>query len=138
MIDLEALKAAGLTNARLKAIFTAKAPDGPQDGAKAKKPKRFKGEAPAQDVAASATGPTEPYQNSDTSDYGIRRMLEKRISSPSNRMLPVMRALSGNRPMSDMTVMDLPQPDSPIRPSVSPRSSEKLTPRTASAGPRWV
>ena len=80
MIDLDALRAAGLTNERLKAIFTAKAPDGPQDGAKAKKPKRFKGEAPAQDVAASATGPTEPYQNTDTSDYGIRRMLEKRIS----------------------------------------------------------
>ena len=80
MIDLEALKAAGLTNARLKAIFTAKAPDAPQDTANTKKPKRFKGEAPAQDVAASATGPTEPYQNTDTSDYGIRRMLEKRIS----------------------------------------------------------
>jgi hypothetical protein len=39
---------------------------------------------------------------------------------------------SGSRPISAMTVMDLPQPDSPIRPSVSPRSSEKLTPRTAS------
>jgi hypothetical protein len=30
-----------------------------------------------------------------------------------------------------MAVMDLPQPDSPIRPRVSPRSSWKLTPRTA-------
>ena len=57
MIDLDALRAAGLTNERLKAIFTAKAPDGPQDGAKAKKPKRFKGEAPAQDVATIQGSP---------------------------------------------------------------------------------
>jgi hypothetical protein len=57
---------------------------------------------------------------------------------PSNRMLPVTRAFSGSRPMSAITVIDLPQPDSPISPSVSPRSSVKLALRTASAGPRWV
>ncbi len=40
--------------------------------------------------------------------------------------------------MSDITVIDLPQPDSPTMPSVSPRSSENEMPRTACAGPRWV
>ena len=49
-----------------------------------------------------------------------------------------MTALSGSRPISASAVIDLPQPDSPTRPSVSPRSSEKLTPRTACAGPRLV
>src|SRR6478736_5763143 len=53
-------------------------------------------------------------------------------------MLPLMTALSGNNPISANAVTDLPQPDSPIRPSVPPRASEKLTPRTASAGPRLV
>src|SRR5438445_590670 len=53
-------------------------------------------------------------------------------------MLPLITALSGNNPISAIAVTDLPQPDSPIRPSVPPRASEKLTPRTASAGPRLV
>ena len=37
-----------------------------------------------------------------------------------------------------MAVSDLPHPDSPTRPSVSPRRSLKLTPRTASTAPAWV
>jgi hypothetical protein len=53
-------------------------------------------------------------------------------------MLPVTFAVEGSRPMSDITVIDLPQPDSPTMPSVSPRSSVKSMPRTASAGPRCV
>ena len=40
--------------------------------------------------------------------------------------------------ISANAVSDLPQPDSPIRPSVAPRSSVKLTSRTAWARPRWV
>ncbi len=59
-------------------------------------------------------------------------------SSPSKRMLPVTCAFSGSKPMSAITLIDLPQPDSPTRPRVSPRSSEKLMSRTAYAGPRWV
>ena len=47
-------------------------------------------------------------------------------------------ALSGNRPISASAVTDLPHPDSPTRPRVSPRFSAKLTPRTACAGPRLV
>jgi hypothetical protein len=59
-------------------------------------------------------------------------------SWPSSLMLPVTWALEGSSPMSDITVIDLPQPDSPTMPSVSPRSSENEMPRTACAGPRCV
>src|SRR5947207_8632770 len=50
------------------------------------------------------------------------------MSSPSNSTLPdVMSSMrSTARP-----VVDLPQPDSPTRPSFSPRATEKLTPSTA-------
>ena len=56
----------------------------------------------------------------------------------SNRMLPEVVAWCGSRPNRAMAVIDLPQPDSPIRPRVSPLSKTKLTSRTAAAGPRWV
>jgi hypothetical protein len=46
-------------------------------------------------------------------------------------MLPVTRAFSGSRPIKAITVIDLPLPDSPTRPSDSPACSEKLTSRTA-------
>src|SRR3954469_18045941 len=59
-------------------------------------------------------------------------------SPPSSLMLPVTDALSGSSPISDNAVTDLPQPDSPTSPSVSPRFRAKLTPRTACAGPRLV
>ena len=49
-------------------------------------------------------------------------------SSPSKRMLPVTSARSG-RPSSASAVIDLPQPDSPIRPSVSPRRKAKQSRR---------
>ena len=57
---------------------------------------------------------------------------------PSKRMLPVTRAPSGSRPISAITVMVLPLPDSPTRHSESPRASVKLALRTARAGPRCV
>ncbi len=59
-------------------------------------------------------------------------------SWPSKTMLPLTRALSGSSPSKAMAVSDLPLPDSPTRPSVSPAASEKPTSRTARAGPRWV
>jgi hypothetical protein len=59
-------------------------------------------------------------------------------SVPSKRTEPLARAASGSRPISASAVIDLPQPDSPISPAVSPRSSENDTPRSASAGPRGV
>ena len=52
-------------------------------------------------------------------------------SWPSKRMLPVTSAFSGSRPITAIAVIDLPQPDSPTRPSVSPRFSPKLTSRIA-------
>src|SRR5215216_6044177 len=36
-----------------------------------------------------------------------------------------------------LPVVDFPQPDSPTRPSVSPRSTSKLTPSTARTAPTW-
>ena len=42
-------------------------------------------------------------------------------SCPSRRMLPLACAASGSRPMSARAVSDLPQPDSPTSPRVSPR-----------------
>src|SRR5258706_7252028 len=53
-------------------------------------------------------------------------------------MLPRTRAPPGSNPISAIAVIDLPQPLSPIRPSVSPRARRKSMPRNASAGPRGV
>ena len=50
---------------------------------------------------------------------------EFRLISP-----PVRRRPLGSRPSSASAVVVLPQPDSPARPSASPRRSEKLTPST--------
>src|SRR5690349_14307244 len=53
-------------------------------------------------------------------------------SSPSKAMLPpAMRAFGGSSPMMERQVVVLPQPDSPISPSVSPAFSVKLMPSTA-------
>src|SRR5207244_11959878 len=56
-------------------------------------------------------------------------------SWPSKRMLPAdgSMSLKISRP-----VVDLPQPDSPTRPSTSPRSIVKLTPSTARSEERRV
>ena len=44
----------------------------------------------------------------------------------------------GSRPMIDSAVTLLPQPDSPTIASVSPASTEKLTPSTAGNSPSSV
>src|ERR1019366_10288120 len=54
------------------------------------------------------------------------------MSRPSILMLPLVGSIS--RKMVRPTV-DLPQPDSPTRPSVSPCAIEKLTPSTANTVP---
>ena len=59
-------------------------------------------------------------------------------SCPARRMEPETFAPSGSRPISASAVMDLPQPDSPINPTVSPRAIANEIPRSASAGPRLV
>ena len=50
------------------------------------------------------------------------------ISSPSNRMRPEVWS---NSRITIIEVVDLPQPDSPTRPTLSPWPTEKLMPSTA-------
>ena len=60
-------------------------------------------------------------------------------SSPLSSTSPVTSVPCGSRRRSAPATVDLPQPDSPAMPSVSPRSRSKSTPRTAgtaaAAGP---
>src|ERR1700733_4130533 len=58
------------------------------------------------------------------------------ISSPSKRILPVVGSITRSR---QRATVDLPQPDSPTRPSVSPLATVNETPstaRTAGRSPR--
>ena len=57
-------------------------------------------------------------------------------SSPSSRTEPVTCAPRGSRRSSAPASDDLPQPDSPARPSVSPTPRSRSTPRTAGIGAR--
>ena len=50
------------------------------------------------------------------------------MSSPSNMMTPSVLSISR---ITIVEVVDLPQPDSPTRPTLSPRSTAKLMPSTA-------
>ena len=54
------------------------------------------------------------------------------MSSPSNRMMPEVLSISR---ITIIEVVDLPQPDSPTRPTLSPRAIEKLMPSTAGNSP---
>ena len=57
-------------------------------------------------------------------------------SRPSSSTAPpVVRPGAGTRPMTPNAVSDLPLPDSPTRPSVSPRWMSNDTPRTACSQP---
>ena len=62
------------------------------------------------------------------------------MSSPSNMMMPSVLSI---RRITMVEVVDLPQPDSPTSPTLSPRSTVKLMPSTArkvsgsGAGLRW-
>ena len=51
---------------------------------------------------------------------------------------PLPRPLRARRPMIDMKIWLLPEPDSPTTPSVSPFWIEKSTPPTAFTAPSWV
>ncbi len=48
-------------------------------------------------------------------------------SLPSTRTRPVTRAFAGRRPSAERAVTDLPEPDSPTRPTTSPAATRKLT-----------
>src|SRR5688572_13332764 len=67
------------------------------------------------------------------------RSLAPSSSWPSNRTEPLTSTpRRGSRPITASEVTDLPQPDSPTSPIVSPGATEKLTPSTAcvAASPR--
>ena len=61
-----------------------------------------------------------------------------RMSRPLKAISPVMRAVGGSSPMTAMEVIDLPHPDSPTRPMVSPGRTEKETLSTMSTSPCWA
>ena len=50
------------------------------------------------------------------------------MSSPPNAMMPEVLSISR---ITIIDVVDLPQPDSPTRPTLSPRAISKLMPSTA-------
>ena len=49
-------------------------------------------------------------------------------SRPSSRTVPPVVAPRGCRPITERAVSDLPEPDSPTRPTVSPAATESETP----------
>ncbi len=64
----------------------------------------------------------------------VRKSRSPSMSEPST----TLPGGSGMSRMSDRAATVLPEPDSPTMPSVSPRSSVKLTPLTALTTPAWV
>ena len=57
---------------------------------------------------------------------------------PSLTLPPTTRPPGGSNRMTDIAVIDLPEPDSPTRPTVSPAPIERETPSTASIVSRRV
>ena len=58
------------------------------------------------------------------------------MSRPLEEQLAVEGGAPGSRPSSPRPRVDLPQPDSPTRPRISPGRTSKVTPSTARTGPR--
>jgi hypothetical protein len=58
-----------------------------------------------------------------------------RTSSPSSSTLPDVFVPGGSRRSTAAAMVDLPQPDSPASPRVSPASRVRSTPRTAGTTP---
>ena len=56
-------------------------------------------------------------------------------SVPAKTSSPSMAAPRGSKPIKPRPRVDLPQPDSPTRPSTSPGRNVRLTPSTAWTGP---
>ena len=59
-------------------------------------------------------------------------------SRPSSRIWPWLTRMapSGRSRMRDMAVTDLPEPDSPTNPTISPGATSMLTPASAGITPR--
>ena len=64
------------------------------------------------------------------------RQVQRRVSTLAPSANTTSPAVGAINCINSLAVVDLPQPDSPTRPSVSPRSMAKLRDRTAVAGPR--
>src|SRR3954452_9853653 len=73
--------------------------------------------------------PRSPYDALEPSE---------KMSRPRKRTSPSRLAPSGSNPISPRPSVDLPHPDSPTSPSVSPGARSKLTPSTARIAPRVV
>ena len=64
--------------------------------------------------------------------------VSSRMSFPSSSIRPVIFVFAGSRRRIAPAIVDLPQPDSPAKPSTSPRSTSRSTPRTAGTSPPVV
>src|SRR5262245_9939026 len=64
--------------------------------------------------------------------------VSEEMSRPRKRTCPSRFAPSGRRPIRPRPSVDLPHPDSPTRPRVSPGARSKLTPSTARMAPLVV
>jgi hypothetical protein len=82
-----------------------------------------------------------PWNTTDIPDHRTARSRPGFIaitSTPFNRTSPVTVVFGGTSRRTAFTIVDLPHPDSPARPSTSPLSTVRSTPRTAGTGPAWV
>ena len=82
-----------------------------------------------------------PWKMIDAPVHRIARSLpgeSASTSSPSSRICPSIAVFSGRRRRIAPAIVDLPQPDSPARPSTSPFSIWRSTPRTAGTPPPCV
>ena len=61
-----------------------------------------------------------------------------RTSSPSSSKVPSIFVLAGSSRSTAPAIVDLPQPDSPARPTTSPFFTFRFTPRTAGMPPEAV
>ncbi len=89
------------------------------------------------------TGLSECSAPWNTIDISVQRTARRRpgfivrTSSSSSSTSPVISVPGGRTRRSAPAIDDLPQPDSPASPSVSPEPTSKETPRTAGTGPAW-
>ena len=77
-------------------------------------------------------GSSDEYGSWNTIWIGRRRR-KPRTSAPPRVIVP---SVSGDRPIAARARVDLPDPDSPTRPTTAPEGTTRLAPRTAVRPPR--